>query len=537
MPTSIQNQATIQTPIIQNPPLTIQDILRTGTTAQQKAMFQFRATETEERLKLKFNLWARFFFPQYFKKPDAPFHAKIDLFNIRIYRGELADQFINAGFKGCAKTSRTKLFIAFVIANDLDHHRRYFRILSADSTNSEQISTDIYNMLVSPRVASMYPEIFAKTSAKREETMSSFTTTTGVKVYSDTVGTSQRGALQEDARPDFVWFEDFENRKTLRSAKNTRMIWDNMEEARTGLAHGGGCVYTCNYISEMGNVHTLVTKKSDRKIILVTPIMVEGKPTWPEQYSLADINQMKIDDDDFEGERMCQPSASRDIMFDRETLDRMVMRQPKKEIAGFKIFHDYDPSHRLGSGHDVSHGVGLDSSTSVFIDFDVLPCRVVATFATNSIDPFTFGDEIDRQGDYFGRPIAGIEKNDQGSTTIARARQLNVNLYKTQGKDTKEIKSIPTEYGWHTNVATKAKMIFALVKAVNDGLLDLSDEALIQECKSYCRNDYLDDEADPRVQTRHFDLLIACAIAWQMKDYATVERTVSQFTGQRRTFA
>ena len=65
-------------------------------------------------------------------------------------------------------------------------------------------------------------------------------------------------------------------------------------------------------------------------------------------------------------------------------------------------------------------------------------------------------------------------------------------------------------------------MIFALVKAVNDGLLDLSDKDLIQECKSYTRNDLIDTEKDPRLTTRHYDLLTACAIAWQMKDFAQV---------------
>jgi hypothetical protein len=29
---------------------------------------------------------------------------------------------------------------------------------------------------------------------------------------------------------------------------------------------------------------------------------------------------------------------------------------------------------------------------------------------------------------------------------------------------------------------------------------------------------------DPRLTTRHFDLLIACAIAWQMKDFAEVKK-------------
>jgi len=512
-------------------PVTIPQILKEGTLMQKKTLFQFSQKDPDRTVILKFNVWARYFFPQYFSSTDAPFHVDIDTNNLLVYRGVI-DQFVDIAFKGAAKTSRTKLFIAFFICNDIGHFRKYIRILSADATNSTQIATDIYNMLVSPRVAEMYPEIFAKTTAKREETLSSFTTATGIKLYSDTVGVSQRGALQEEARPDYLWFEDFENRRTLRSAKTTKAIWDNMEEARTGLAKGGGCVYTANYISEMGNVHVLVTKPSVRKVVLVVPIMAEGKPSWTERYTLRDIEQMKLDDDDFAGERMCQPSASRDVIFDRETLDRMEAQEPIKEVAGFKIFHEYNASHRYGSGHDVGHGVGLDSSTSVFIDFDVLPARVVATFANNLVRPDVFGDEVERQSDVFGGCVAGIEKNDQGGVTIARARQLGVNMYKTEGKETKEIKAIPTEYGWHTNALTKPKMIFGLVKAVNDGLLALSDKDLIQECKSYTRNDLLDDEADPRLITRHFDLLIAAAIAWQMSGYATIKKTVNQFGAQ-----
>jgi len=35
----------------------------------------------------------------------------------------------------------------------------------------------------------------------------------------------------------------------------------------------------------------------------------------------------------------------------------------------------------------------------------------------------------------------------------------------------------------------------------------------------------MDSEVDPRLTTRHFDLLIACAIAWQMKDWTELKTT------------
>ncbi len=78
----------------------------------------------------------------------------------------------------------------------------------------------------------------------------------------------------------------------------------------------------------------------------------------------------------------------------------------------------------------------------------------------------------------------------------------------------------PKEFGWHTNAATKPKMFFALKKAVEDGHLELSDPDLKAEAKSYSRDDLMDREVDARLTTRHMDLLTACAIAWQGKDFA-----------------
>lgn len=497
----------------------IQEILKSNNVAQKKALFLFTLEDSNDKILLKFNLWIRYFFPKYFTSKDAPFHNKIDLNNLKAYRGEIL-RFVDIAFRGGAKTARTKLFIAFVIANDKNNFRKYIKVLAEDRTNSKQIVTDIYNMFISPKVLEMYPEIFKKTTAKREETMSSFTTSTGVKLLADTVGTDQRGALQENARPDFIWFEDFENRKTIRSAVITKAIGDNMEEARTSLAKGGACVYTCNYISEAGNVHKLVQKEDEKNFVLIVPIInKDGVIAW-DRYSIEDIEQMKKDDEDFEGERLCEPSAGKDIYFPRDILDAMPSKQPIKELAGFKIFHKYDPSHRYGSGHDIAKGVGLDSCTSVFIDFDTVPARVVATYADNEIKPEIFGSEIYNQQNEFPGSIAGVENN-FGTEAIYVLKQKEAKLYETKKNDKQIIDKITTEYGWNTNRLTKPKMLASVLKAIKDGLLTLTDPALIKEFRSYTRHDLLEYVNDPRLTTRHFDLLTACAIAWQMKDFAT----------------
>src|SRR3990167_4219821 len=416
----------------------IEAIIDNGSLLEKKALFQFDATDSDEAVLLKFNLWARYFFPAYFSSPDAEFHEDIDTYNLWVYRGKLRN-FVDIAFRGSGKTARTKLFRGFVLANDIDRTRRFLKVLSEDADNAKQIVTDVYNMLVTPRVSQMYPELFAKTIQKREERMSVFTTATGIKVLADTVGTGQRGALQEEARPDEIWFEDFENKKPLRSAKVSFAIWENMEEARTGLSVGGSCVYTCNYTSEAGNVHKLVErykKAGDSKVVIIPIVSDNGSLAWPERYSAAAVAVMRAEDDDFEGERLCKPSASSEIMFDRDALDQQKAIQPIRTTGGFKIYREFDASHRYGSGHDVAGGVGLDSSTSAFIDFSLNPSQVVGTFKSNKIKPDTFGDEIAREVDFFPKTVVGVEKNNHGHATIARAKQLDLDLCLTEGKQT-----------------------------------------------------------------------------------------------------
>ena len=502
-----------------SPSKSISTILKTGRKNEVRALFAFKGHVTEEEVLVRFNTWARWFYPKFFKFSDAPFHHTIDRHNLAVYLGT-SHTFIDIAFRGAAKTTRTKLLIAYCIANDIDHRRRFIKVLSADSANSRQIVTDVYNLLINRRVAHYYPELFEKTSEKRQETMSVFTTSTGVRMQADSVGTDQRGDIQEDARPDLIWFDDFETRKTLRSAVTTQAIWDNMEEARNGLSKDGACLYNCNYLSERGNVHKLVERFRDDT--LITPIRESGKPTW-DAYTPEEVATIEANADDFAGEYLCEPSAGADIFFDRSTLDRQLKKTPQQTIADFKIFHSFDPSHRYGGGFDVAGGVGLDSSTSVFIDFTTLPNRVSATFKSNTIKPDVFGYEILRQADLFGRPILAPENNKFDMCIGVLKAQDYESIYFTEQKETRAGLPPRTKtYGWNTNGTTKPKMLFELKKAVEDGHLELSDPDLIAELRSYTRDDLMDRDEDVRLTTRHFDLLMACAIAWQMRNWAEI---------------
>lgn len=510
----------------QSVPTFLKKILDKGDPKELRALFAFDSKNTNEEVIFKFNIWARFFFVKYFTSPDCPAHKEMDINNIRVYRSQVK-QYVNIAFRGFSKTARTKLFIAYCIANDLDHTKRFIRCISADLDNAKQSVTDIFNMFIQPRVKALYPEIFEKSETKREETMSGFTTATGVKVLAKQIGVDQRGKIMEEAKSDFDWYDDIETKTTIRSAITTKKIKENMEEARTGLAINGSSLYTCNYFSEIGNVHELVTKDSSSKVVQITPILdAEGKPTWS-RYTPVDIEIMKKDDEDFMGERMCKPDASKDIYFDREVLDKMEVRLPVKNIAGFKIYRHYDPSHRYAGGHDIAGGVGLDSSTSVFMDFSTVPVQVVGTFASNTVLPEAFGNEIAAEAAIFGNCLVAPENN-KYDQTILKAKQLGANIFKMKKGQTLRTIAIqaPWIYGWTTSGTSKDNMMADFRKACNDGLVALNDKDLIQECKSYTRNDLIDNPPDPRDvpnATRHFDLLTAAAICWQMRKLAEVK--------------
>jgi hypothetical protein len=521
----------------QSPDFSLEEILDNGDKEEIRALFSFDSSSTDDEVYILFNIWGRYLYPGFYKVDDAPFHEDIDRSLIRLYRGTftLDDYFlfrnlegplkylIDIAFRGAAKTTRTKLFVAFAIANDTQHTRKYYKVLASDGDNSQQIVTDIYNMLIIPRVQYFYSELFRKTNLKRQETMSTWTTATGVKVDAGTVGTEQRGDLQGEEssdRPDFIWFDDFETRTTIRSAVKTHAIWDNMEEAREGLSADGVALYNCNYLSERGNVHRLVTTKSTDRLVLINPIIKDGQSTWPAAFSLKAIETKKKNASDWAGEYLCEPSVGADVYFERATLDKQEKKVPIDTIAGFKIFHKYDPSHRYGSGHDVAKGVKLDSSTSVFIDFTTLPFKVVGTFASNELEPRVFAEELVSEAKRFGKPIVAIENN-KYEDCIGKARDIYDNLYFEPEEETKVgIAPRARYYGWNTNGSTKSIMLGDLKKAVHDGHLELSDPDLIAELRSYTRDDLMDRDDDVRLTTRHFDLLIACAIAFQMKNLA-----------------
>lgn len=501
----------------------IKHIVFNGTNEEKQELYGFDDSTPIDKVRKKFKLFAKANYIRYFTQEDAPFHDQMIENCLRSYRGDNA---IDLGFRGSTKTTLRKLIRVFVLLNDRSKRRKYLKVLSRDLQNSRQIVTDIYNMLL--EVAPIYGDVFERDGdKKREETMSSFTLKSGVKLTAGTVGQKQRGHVQDAYRPDWIWFEDVEDRESTSSQAITETIIRLCDEAITGLSFDGSWELTGNYIFDAGVVQWFLNKKG--VLTLKTPILSEytlkgskintGTPSWA-IYDLLKIKELEANSEDFWGDYMCEPNRSKNKFFDIERIenDLRQAKQPVRQSAGVKYWGYYQPHHRYGQGSDHSDGIGQDSNT--LAGFDFTTGELLYTYANNEISPDLSAHQFAKVGEEFGNCIWAMEINNKcGGIVLATAvGAINYpNIYKQESLDSGQERQ-KQKVGWETNSKTKNTMLFDFRRDYNDGLIKIYDVDVLKEMKAYTNNDLRENTTG--LATRHFDLLMAVCIAWQMNHKA-----------------
>jgi hypothetical protein len=495
----------------------IKKICTTGTPKEKRALFEFTADTPLEKVVVKFGLFARTCYPRYFQHKSAPFHKVMVANYLRSYL--LDENRMELGFRGCAKTSLLELTTTFILLNDTTTRKKYIKILARDLKNSRQLVTDIYNKVI--EVEDIYGDLFEdEGKKKREETMSSFTMKKGVKLSAGTVGQSQRGHKQDAYRPDWVLFEDIEDRESISSQVITAGVIQRCDEAITGLAIDSSFVVNGNYISEDGTIEWF--KKKSNVTTNITPIMEpNGEPTWP-VITKERIEQLRKDSLDFAGEYLCDPQRSGAKYFDQDRIrhDLTMIKAPERNSGAVRYWSSYLPSNAYGIGADTSEGKGLDSCAMAL--FDYTTGTLVGTFNDNTIMPDLFAFELVRVGREFGNCVLAPEVNNtSGGMVIQVLKQKEYpNIHRKTLTD--RMNNVLTkQLGWHTNSKTKPQMLAELRRDYNNGLIHIYDEQVLKEMRAFNINDVADDT--PGLATRHFDLLMAVAIAWQMRNFAYPE--------------
>lgn len=207
-------------------------------------------------------------------------------------------------------------------------------------------------------------------------------------------------------------------------------------------------------------------------------------------------------------------------MFDVEKLDllKATIKKPLVVRDSWVFYEPYIEGHYYCAGVDVAEGVGQDSSTVVILDVTGTKARVVATFASNTTPPDILAYEIVNGCRVYGEPIVAVERNNNGGTTLSVLKGIYGNIYTVVEED-KVADRVTEKLGWWTSGVSKPKMFFELADAINEQLIHIASPSLLEELRTYDKEDLRRTKFNPEA-TNHWDLLMALAIAYQMKTFA-----------------
>ena len=508
----------------------------------------------EERLYIsskKFIYFAIYYFPEYFAYKMAGHHFDMvnDLDDLR--DGKFKN-LMWVMYRGSAKTTFAKMFEIYCICFKLRH---YMCIDSYDKENADASTFDIAVELQTNRILIKdFGQLFNEVRTddeKKQKKISSFITSNGIKVEAISTQESVRGKLYKKYRPDYVRLDDFETAKTVGSQATTKSVDKHISEFKSGLAANYWMIYLGNLISESGNVFAIMQNQGDNPDYRIRNVPVEdanGVIAWPDKFvhtneeaatlnkDIEDVSLHKVSLQEvlknltppvYAGNMMNSPEQAGDNEFDRAIIEDLMTKatEPKRKVAGWFYWSVYNASHRYAMGGDTAKGVGRDSNAGVLIDFSTTPCQQVASYANNMIPPDQFAHEMKNTGSDFGECLLIPEINNTGYATVTELKRIYPSdkiWHKRELTKTQTV--LNKQFGWETTGANRYELITQLKKAVHDGLLKINDKRILEEMKRFCKSD-VEDMGAHQMATRHFDLLMATALAWVGRDYAESSKT------------
>lgn len=520
------------------------------------------ATDSIDEIYEKIRIFIRLMFYGSLKFEDSDDHKKID----RAYAEQVHSYLttgrpryhgmIIVGYRESAKTTRVKFnetYLTLYLKDLVD----YTNVVSEDGSSSDQFNMDMFNTFAFSKVAKYYPNTISReTSNKKKEsqTMSKFTTTTGVTYAASSARKSKRGAVQFDIdetgevdskRPKKTIFDDIENENTIRSITATQNIESVMNATIDGMDQiAGYWVLLGNYLSLRGNVARMLRKYADDDgvFILEIPILDNaGNVTWPGKYCRTDKEEQELaaqgivrksietiqrNSDNFETEYLNNPKRS-SVYFDdnvlgyidEETLYGESMRTPE----GLLIIQDALPNEVYVISADGAKGVGADQSTATVWKTSGLRFEEVANFKSNKIKPEEFAKFLTNLGQRFNNAIVIPENNYPGNEIIAFMRPLYNNIYRIEKGIDKDTNEIVYEYGVNTNLKTKPEMYLHAKRLFLDRLITVRSRALYLQLLEYPSDDimtvtYRDGSGG------HFDLLMSAVIGLWKAGHISIDR-------------
>ena len=237
------------------------------------------------RLEKNHEDWFEYYFPNYYKSKPTKFHIKASR---RLLDPDIKHWYeVRAWSRGLSKTTRAMMeFIKLALTGQI----RNVLIISNSYDNAERLLKPfMINFESNQRIINDYG--VQEQIGNWED--GEFTTTGRVSFRAIGAGQSPRGTKNEEVRPDGIIFDDIDTDEECRNTKRIDTKWAWIEKAIIPTVD----ISSRYYILFCGNIiakYCCITKAIERAdhVDIINIRDKEGKSTWPEKNSEADIDYM-----------------------------------------------------------------------------------------------------------------------------------------------------------------------------------------------------------------------------------------------------
>lgn len=515
-------------------------------------LFKVMTDGTPEERKYLFELspkhFSYYYFTEYFSYPPAPFHNEM----WQDYQDLMSIELMDLMWEEFRESAKTSIFQIGLIHGICYNNFNWANWSSYAKENAENALFDIaIELQTNERLKADYGDLYngglEKSKEKTKNRIGDFITSeikdsegnvliSKKRFTAFSTQQSWRGRKWGKQRPDVGIFDDFENEITIESALITQKVIENMEAAKAGMSPNGRRVYLCNGISDSGSVayvKNLIKDDPKGRVRSVAVVDPKGNITWPGKYVFTDLEAVESHKNpmkrkvsletkkrqlkNYEAEMMNNPTRNEDLFFNRIKVDhalKTTAREAEEVSAGLFIFEKFKAGNRYAVGGDPAGGTGRDHSASVVIDFTDM--EIPATFMDNRIAPDRFGDELKREGDMYGGCMVAPERIGNAVATVIRLTDTYDHVY-LEHKLAQIGDPVKKQYGWNPSKENVSNALFNFKSAFESGKLNIFDERLLQEIRTYSRSDFM---ATTSIVTNHYDLLRAAIIAYDMMEHA-----------------
>lgn len=516
-------------------------------------------TESVEEILQKIKIYSRLIYLDSMKYKDAYCHEQIDkayaeqIHSILNYGRPKYKGIIIIGYRESAKTTRVKFnesYMSLYLNDILDS----INLVSENGKSSSQFNMDMFNSFAFSKIAKYFPNIISKSLTKKKEsqTMSKFTTTTGVTYSATSARQSNRGNVKMDIdefgeiktkRPKKIIFDDIENETTILSVATSDHIYSVMAASIDGLDQIlGFWILLGNYISLRRNIAKFINKyrEDSNVLIIMIPILdASGNPTWEDKYCRTDAEEIKLSEqgiirrsieniqktsENFQVEFMNNPKRSL-VYFDDDCMigfsDEELVPESRRDDFGYLEMEEPERGSVYVISVDSARGINRDESAATIIKINGIRYEEAANFKSNTIKPEKLANFVSNLANKFNNALVIPENNYPGNEFIAFLRPIYNNIY----VDSIDKDGNP-DYGVNTNMKTKPEMFLNAKKIFRNSLFIVRSRALYNQISEYPDSDI--HEIRQRDGTGgHFDLLMSAVIGLWKSMFKGIDKSTN----------